>query len=112
MKKQKPLLPTLKEKRRYLVYETISAHPPSKEDITRTIQQTIQWLIGSLGIAKAGIIYLDADHPAKGIIRVSTPYTDHVRAALCYIRNINKTEAIVRSVGLSGTLTKARHKFV
>lgn len=112
MNKQKPLLPSLKEKKRYLVYEVLSQKKHTHEDITTTIKTTIQWLIGTLGMAKAGIIFLDANTENKGIIRVTTKYVDHVKAAFCAVRNINKSEAIVRSVGLSGTLHKARLKFL
>lgn len=112
MKKNKPLLPSLKEKKRYLVYETVSARPLPHQDIMTAITTTLHTFLGTLTMAKAGIQHLSTTTQNTGIIRVSAKYADHVRAALCTVRNINKTEAMVRSVGLSGTLHKARLKFL
>ena len=58
--KIKPLLPSLREKKRYLAYEVISrnrfdgAFPASKEILNASNE-----LLGSLGMAKAGILALN-----------------------------------------------------
>ncbi len=110
--KQKPLLPSLKEKKRYLVFEVLSETTPSRIDIQKAIAIGIKDFIGMLGMAKAGILFLETEKPTHGIIRVTTKYVDAVKAAFCLLRNINKSPVIVRSVGLSGTLQKARLKFL
>src|SRR3989344_817550 len=111
MNKTAPLLPSLKEKRRYLVYEAHSEGTFSFNDVKEAILQEAAFL-GTLGLAKAGLILLDDWNNNKGIIRVATASLDNVKAALFLIRNINKKEAFISTIGVSGTLYRARNKFI
>jgi hypothetical protein len=70
----KPLLPTLKERQRYIVYEVISAHP--MPDISETLLHRLSELLGVFGMADAGILSVSYDIATQtGILRVnsSTP---------------------------------------
>ena len=114
MKKQKlaPLLPSLKEKRRYLVFEVLTEGKISFEETKDAISQEFTGFLGRLYGAKAGIEFLPDWQEQKGILRVAHTYLDHAKAALALIRKINKKEVIVTSIGVSGTLNKARNKFI
>ena len=110
MKKLKPLLPTLKEKKRYLAFEIISKNPIGNfEAVSSTIwQKSIQFL-GELGSARAGInIIKDTFANQKGIIKVNNKHVDELRASLCLIDQIQNQEVIVRSLGVSGILNKTK----
>ena len=105
------LLPSLKEKRRYLVYQVLSETPLHFKDVKEALAKEFTTFLGRLGEAQAGILFLDDWNNNKGIIRMTTSALDYVKAALIHIRKINKTEVVVASVGVSGTLNKARTKF-
>lgn len=111
--KIKPLLPSLREKKRYLVFEVISKEQiASNAKISEAIMQSCHDFMGDLGMARAGIMILpDKYKGAKGIIRVGHRYVNELRASLALIQKIDNQEVIVRSCGLSGILKKAQQKF-
>jgi ribonuclease P/MRP protein subunit POP5 len=109
----KPLLPSLREKKRYLVFEIISkVQITDYAKVSEAVMQSCQDFLGILGMAKAGILILPDKYRAnKGILRVSHKCVNEVRAALAFVKKINNQDVIVRSCGLSGILKKAQQKF-
>jgi ribonuclease P/MRP protein subunit POP5 len=109
--KPKALLSSLKEKKRYLVYELISPEKFNANDIKEAIVFSFKNIFGLDGLARAGLSFLDFEGN-KGIIRTSTKGLDMLRASFCFVRKINKDDIIVRSIGVSGILKKARMKLM
>ncbi len=109
--KQKALLPSLREKKRYLVYEVVSEANFGYKDIKDSIVSALKELFGLDGLARAGLDFVEYNQN-KGIIRVSTKGLDMLRASFCFVRKVNKDEIILRSLGVSGMLKKARNKFI
>lgn len=103
MRKLKPLRPTLRQKKRYLAFEIMSKQP---------VPQAFPWLadrlaavLGQFGAAQAGIIAVDYDARAqRGLLKASAASLDRVKAAFLFL----DSDMIVRSVGVSGILSKAR----
>ena len=92
--KLKPLMPTMKERARYLVYQGM------KPD---QVAQQCQAQLGVFEAARAGILPLDyVSQTGKGILRVSHDMADKVRASLTLI------QPRVQTVYISGLLNKAR----
>ena len=115
IKKQlKTLLPTLKEKKRYLAFEIVSNHEiKDYKAISEEIMAKSLELIGQLGVAKAGIQPLkDTFKANKGIIKVNVKHVDELKAALTFIKKINNKEVIVKSIGASGILKKAKERYL
>jgi len=112
----KSLLPTLKEKKRYLVFEIISESKINDfSDVSRQILSSCSRFIGEQGMAKAGIIVMHDrwnQQTQQGIARVNNKYVDNLKASLALIKNINSEKVIVRSKGVSGILKKAHNKFM
>ena len=107
----KPLLPSLREKKRYLVFEVIS-----KKELTsipaKEIEESMRILHGNIGLGSAGLIFLNNKWNKmlqKGIIKVNYKYVDKLRAALC---SFHSGDTILRSVGVSGILKKAEKKYL
>jgi len=72
-------------------------------------------LIGQLGVAKAGIQILhDCWNPEiqRGIIRVGNKQVDELKAALTLIKSINNQDIIIKSIGVSGILNKAKERYL
>lgn len=113
--KIKPLLPSQREKKRYLVFEIISKNKIKPfSEITNAIWKAVLTFAGQTGAAKAGISVLQDKYNSsrqRGMIRVSHKMLDMLKAALTLIKEINKEPVIVRSLGTSGILKKAEEKY-
>ena len=109
--KLKPVLPSLREKKRYVAFEVISREKiRDVNSVSNTISGCVLRFLGQLGAAKAGIMVLSNKWDAetqRGIIKVSHKYADKVRVALMLIKNF-----VVETKGISGTIKKARLKFI
>ena len=82
MARIKPILPSLREKKRYLVFKVIS--DKKKEDfkaVSKAIWDCSLQFLGEFGVANAGIWVLPDkynDNKKMGIIRVGHKYINHV----------------------------------
>ena len=114
--KLKPVLPSLREKKRYLVFEVISNKKITDANlISNAIWHCSLQFLGQLGVAKAGLMVLNNKWDAelqRGIIKVSHKHVDAVKAALTFANKIEDTDIIFRSVGVSGILKKAENKYL
>ena len=110
-KKIKPILPTLREKKRYLAFEILSKSKIKDfSSVSSAIWASSLSFLGELGAAKAGIwVLADKYNPEKqrGIIRVNHKHVDGLKASLALVRQIEGNDAIVRSITVSGILRKA-----
>ncbi len=107
----KPLLPTLKERKRYILFQVISGEEIEKEIISQTVHDACLRFLGELGMAKAGIQFLQDSwnkSEQKGIIRVSHKYVDHAKAALTLIKEISGHRATFSTTRVSGILAKVK----
>ena len=111
-KKQKPLLPSLREKRRYIAFEVNSEKKVSFSSVKNTIKEEAKRLLGNLTIAKAGIIFLDDWKNQKGIIKVNRKYQDHIKAVFTQVNKIQNNDVLVKSIGVSGIINKARTNYI
>tara|TARA_Y100000310_G_scaffold309580_1_gene353833 strand:- start:1522 stop:1872 length:351 start_codon:yes stop_codon:yes gene_type:complete len=109
--KLKHLLPSLREKKRYIVYEVQAnsqiTHTEAKKEVSNKMKQ----FIGELGIAQAGLMHLKDWKNNQGIIKVNAKHVDHAKASLSLIKTINEKKATVKSVAVSGIINKLRKKY-
>ena len=114
--KLKPILPSLREKKRYIAFEVISKEPVTDFfPVYSAINSSMLENFGGLGTAKSGMLILKekwASESQKGIIKVKHNYVNHLRASLALISSISNNEVIVRSLGVSGILKKAANKYI
>ncbi|MBD3354563.1 hypothetical protein GF361_01100 [Candidatus Woesearchaeota archaeon] len=115
-KRLKTLLPTLKEKKRYIAFEIVSDKEIKDfKEVSDEIMARSQQLIGELGIAKAGMqILKDCFKPQKqrGIIKTNHKSIDEIKTALSFIKNIKDQKAVVNPIGVSGILKKAKQRYL
>lgn len=93
MIKIKPLLPSLKEKKRYILYEGNAT--------TNNITRAIKDFIGDYGMAKAGTMFIKSKK-SRGIIKTNVEWLEQVKTAL----SLMKTR--VKVLKVSGTLKKLK----
>jgi ribonuclease P/MRP protein subunit POP5 len=113
--KIKPILPTLREKKRYVAIEIVSKDSKfTADEVSKAVIKGAKEYLGVRGAAKAGLIFLSEKYDAsksRGIIRVSNPAVDDLKMALMSIRSIAGKDIIIRTLGVSGILKKAIEKF-
>ena len=108
----KPLLPSLREKKRYIVFEIIGNDVNKKKVETEIYYNSLKFL-GEIGVSRANIrIIGDSWKNNKGIIRVSVKYLDELKMSLGLIKRLDNKNVIVNVIGVSGILKKAKSKFM
>jgi len=108
-----PLLPSLKEKKRYVAFEIISKENISYNQAKKTIEEALMKYIGLLGTSKAGLKVLKEKYSQnRGLARVNHKFVGYLRAAFTLIDKINNKKVIARSIGSSGILKKAEQKYL
>ena len=107
--KMKPVIPSLREKKRYLVFEIQSNTNFKQQSVEKAITEEILKFIGTLGYSKAGVIFLKDNYKNnKGILRIGHKYVDEVKMALGLIKNMEKKKTIIKTIYVSGILKKAK----
>ena len=101
----KIILPTLKERNRYIVYEVKGNK--NFIEIKKELRKSMLHFLGEFEYAKANILILDDFKKNRGIIKLSHKYVDKARVALMLIKKF-----VVETKGVSGTIKKARLKFI
>lgn len=109
------LLPSLKQKKRYLVFEVRSEENKkfSLTEIEKEVNQALFSFLGCLGLAKAAPLFLkDYFNFSKQrfLLKVNRPAVAEVKVALSLIKSIKKKKVIISSLITSGTLKKAAFK--
>ncbi len=106
----KTLLPTLREKKRYVVFEVMSKETVGMKDTTQEFQRTFESAFGSFTAAQAGIQFMPDWNRQRGIMRVGHRYVDHAKAAFVMLHEIRGIPAVIQTLTVSGILDKARKK--
>lgn len=110
-KKLKPILPTLKEKKRYLAFEFITDEMLDEKDIRKSIDDACLSFLGELGFAKSGIQIIECINN-KGLIKVNNRYVDELRSSLIFIKDIKGHDVTFNTLGVSGIIQKAKEKYL
>ena len=114
MERIKPLIPTLREKKRYITFEIISKNYDfGFKDLSDAIKHEFKELYGTDGEAKAGIIILSNkynENTKRGIIRVNNKYLDKLKLSLAMVKNIRYTDVIIKTIIAAGMIKKASEK--
>ena len=104
------LLPSLREKKRYLVFELIAEKKFSLPEVKAFTEEALLSFLGQLGVARAAPIFVEEKfnlEKQRFVLKASHKYVDEVKAALALGKSIKNTPVIVKSVTVSGTLKKA-----
>ncbi len=108
--KMKPILPSLREKKRYVVFKVISDSQTSFSEVRKELMsESVAWM-GELMFSRSGLSFIDEWNPQEqlGIVRINRTFLDHLRSVFCLVDSIGHNKAIIRSLGASGTLKGAR----
>ena len=107
MAKIKPLIPSLREKKRYVKFKIISEHKIDRDTAMKRLKQGILRYMGTSGASKAGFIIVKYDEKDQtGIVRINHKYVNDLKAALLLIKDMDQP-VIIKSLITSGILKKA-----
>ena len=116
MTRIKAVLPTWRERKRYLAFEVLSKSKiKAVSEVSKAVWRSSLAVCGEVGAAKQGMLFLNNKYdPAaqRGLIRVSHDQVHHVRASLALVNKIDNSPVIVRSTGVSGILRKAEGRYL
>ena len=108
------LLPSLKQKKRYLLFKLISAEQKFKlPEVESEVNQALLLFLGQIGVAKAAPIFLkekfDFDQQ-QFVVKVDPKFVNEVKAALTLIKKIKNSKVIIHSIITSGTIKKLKKR--
>ncbi len=115
MAEPKHLPPTLRSKSRYVVFEIISEVPVSYSDFMTALWSSSRDLLGDLGSSELRLWVVKNLYDAKnqhGVIKCSHDRVEQVRALLSTIKMVAEVHAIIKIIGVTGTIKSARNKYL
>ena len=104
----KPYPPTLKEKKRYIVFGIESDRKFTQEQVKKSVLSILHENIGSMGLADAEIAFIEFDEGTqKGILRCAAKRLELVRAALALLSDIDLYKAFLYVRTVTGSIKKS-----
>ena len=98
------LLPALKQKKRYLVFEVDQKF--STADLQNEVGKGLLLFLGQLGMAKSSPLFVKHKNN-RFIIKINHKWVDECKSALILIKKIKNKPVIIKSIVTSGTIKKA-----
>ena len=111
-KKIKPVMPSLREKKRYIAFSAITENQIDFKKAKEDIMKACNDLHGTLGTAKIGPLFLENkwDSSSKtGIVKVGHKHVDAMKSVFAIS---GSNQVIYKSLGVSGILKKVESKFI
>ncbi|MEM4625590.1 MAG: Rpp14/Pop5 family protein [Candidatus Aenigmatarchaeota archaeon] len=115
MEKPKTLPPVLRENERYIVFEIIAEEDIEYEDFAKALWLSCLSFLGELYTSEAEVkIIKNLYNPRtkQGVIRCRHDMTEFVRASIALINKIGNKDAIVKVLGITGTISSAKRKYL
>lgn len=101
------LIPTLREKRRYLLFE-IACSSASEPEAKQALYAGLLAFLGEHGVALANPKLIEYDAKTRrGILRCRRDAVEGVRQAVALISDVNARRARVDVIKVSGSIKKA-----
>ena len=105
LKKLKMLPPTLREKKRYIMFEVLSEEEVNYEELESAIWNILLDFLGEFGVATTSFWILKERWKGnRGIIRCNHTSVQHIIASLGLLERIGDTRLTIRILGVSGTI--------
>ncbi len=106
----------MKEKKRYIAFEVLSTTKiPAFSEISKAIWNAVHTFAGAKGTAEMGLQLFPETYDKnkqRGLAKVGHRHVNTFKASLTLVEHIDKQPVIVRSIGASGVLAKAKQKYI
>ncbi len=107
MKKLKGLLPSLRERKRYIKFKVISEEPIEYSDLEAAIFNIFLDFYGELGFSKLSLKILKDlwnGETQEGVIKCNNKSVDKVLAGLALLSRLGDVRVIFKIIKVSGTI--------
>ena len=104
-------LPSMREKKRYIVFTVISERPVDYDFVRDALWNSMTHWIGEAGLAKAGIRLVKNlwdRNGQRGFIQVHPKYVDAVKVSMGLIHQLGDQRVIFQSIRVSGTIKSGK----
>lgn len=109
----KTLPPTLRDKKRYIAFQIMGERKFKSREIKNAMWEAFLRVLGELGTAEAKPWFIKFDEKTQtGILRCDRKHVERVRLALTLMTQINGSNVIVKTLGVSGTIKRLKMKFL
>jgi len=115
MSNPKLLPPTMRPAKRYIAFEVISENPVQYGELVNSIWTSAISFLGEFGSSELNMWFvhnLYDEKTQKGLIKCSHDSVERVRTALSLIQIISESRAVVKIMGVTGTIKSARTKYL
>ena len=105
----KPLPPTMRNKKRYILYKVLAGRMHGHDEITHAISQAALQYVGLWGHSRLNMNFMDKyfrKEEQMGIVCVSHDQVDTMKALLGHVKNIKNAPATICTQRVSGSLKK------
>lgn len=103
------LMPTLRNKKRYIAFEIITESAPEIHEIKKALWESMLRMFGEMGCAKIDAHFIDEQCKGKrGVIRCAHTATDELLSSFAFVSSVSGKKAVFRSLGMSSTVKGAR----
>ena len=108
-KKVKRLMPSLREKKRYLKIKIISLTGSFTTSPFQELLVKINNFFGIFESANAGIMLISTNIKENTVtLKVNNKYLDKLRASLLFIQELTTNKVIIKSIRASGSINKVK----
>ena len=110
------LLPSsMRESKRYIIFEVITENPINYNELINSIWNSIMSFLGELQSSYADIWLIQNLYDSKtqkGIIKCKTNFVEELRICLSSIQYVGETKSIIKILGVTGTIKSAKNKYI
>ena len=103
----KIILPTLREKKRYLAFDVVSEEAFKTSEIKNAIKKESLKFLGEMEFGRAGIMMI-GNTGKQGIIRVNNKYVNNLKTSLMLVKDVNNKKLTIKTTKVSGILKKLK----
>ena len=101
------LLPSLRQKKRYVLFEIISDQEFKSSEVEAAAILAIKEFIGQLGLAKSSPVFIKELYTGQRfVLKVNHLFVKEIISALMLVKEIGKSAVAIKSVTTSGILKK------
>lgn len=109
----KILPPSMRPQKRYIVFEVVADGPVPYQDVMAAIWDALLSFAGEAGAAATAAWFLHNLYAnGRGVLRCNHDTVEQMRVALALVHVVGETPAIVRIVGVTGTIKSAKMKYL
>lgn len=115
MNEPKILPPSLREQKRYIIFEILSDGKIAYNELINAIWNSMLDYLGEAETAEARIWLIQNlydEQKQRGILKCKHDYVEKMRVALSLIQIIGETKCVIRITGVTGTIKSANMKYL